>query len=330
MATRGAAAAFVIWKHRNNPSLRSISSHHFYPIFKPQIIPKGCRYQIRAIQGESVDRGTQSKNNDEPKPTPENWKIKMLYDGDCPLCMREVNMLKERNEEYGTIKFVDISSNDYSPQENQGLDYKTVMGQIHAIQSEGNVVTGVEAFRKLYELVGLGWVYSITKFEPVKPLSCKLDFSRIVPLLSYLVLRSWITYDYSQIGKVADAVYDFWAKYRLQVTGRPPIEAILEARKKNKGLQHLVFETGGEASELKSINNSMVQKVAAPSILEELDLREYEDHITRPPDYMECPIQVTRSWGCKVVRDERSMLILDHTGLVQPHDYLMMFMNVSL
>ncbi|CAN7030118.1 unnamed protein product [Brassica oleracea var. botrytis] len=202
MATRGAAAAFVIWKHRNNPSLRSISSHHFYPIFKPQIIPKGCRYQIRAIQGESVDRGTQSKNNDEPKPKPENWKIKMLYDGDCPLCMREVNMLKERNEEYGTIKFVDISSNDYSPQENQGLDYKTVMGQIHAIQSEGNVVTGVEAFRKLYELVGLGWVYSITKFEP--------------------------------IGKVADAVYDFWAKYRLQVTGRPPIEAILEARKKNK------------------------------------------------------------------------------------------------
>ncbi|CAN6860491.1 unnamed protein product, partial [Brassica oleracea] len=202
MATRGAAAAFVIWKHRNNPSLRSISSHHFYPIFKPQIIPKGCRYQIRAIQGESVDRGTQSKNNDEPKPKPENWKIKMLYDGDCPLCMREVNMLKERNEEYGTIKFVDISSNDYSPQENQGLDYKTVMGQIHAIQSEGNVVTGVEAFRKLYELVGLGWVYSITKFEP--------------------------------IGKVADAVYDFWAKYRLQVTGRPPIEAILEAREKNK------------------------------------------------------------------------------------------------
>lgn len=58
--------------------------------------------------------------------------------------------------------------------------------------------------------------------------------------------------------------------------------------------------------------------------------REYEDHITRPPDYMECPIQVTRSWGCKVVRDERSMLILDHTGLVQPHYYLMMFMNVSL
>jgi len=50
----------------------------------------------------------------------------MLYDGDCPLCMREVNMLKERNKSYGAIKFVDISSKDYSPDDNQGLDYETV------------------------------------------------------------------------------------------------------------------------------------------------------------------------------------------------------------
>lgn len=35
-------------------------------------------------------------------------------------------MLRERNERYGTIKFVDISSDDYSPEENQGLDYETV------------------------------------------------------------------------------------------------------------------------------------------------------------------------------------------------------------
>lgn len=35
-------------------------------------------------------------------------------------------MLKERNKQYGTIKFVDISSDEYSIEENQGLDYKTV------------------------------------------------------------------------------------------------------------------------------------------------------------------------------------------------------------
>lgn len=35
-------------------------------------------------------------------------------------------MLRERNKRYGTIKFVDISSDAYSQEENQGLDYETV------------------------------------------------------------------------------------------------------------------------------------------------------------------------------------------------------------
>ncbi|KAL5674772.1 hypothetical protein ACJX0J_010903, partial [Zea mays] len=111
----------------------------------------------------------------------ETRRIKMLYDGDCPLCMREVNMLRERNKSYGAIKFVDISSKDYSPDDNQGLDYETVMGKIHAILSDGTVITDVEAFRKLYEEVGLDWVYAV--------------------------------------ATMANAIYGVWAKYRMQITG---------------------------------------------------------------------------------------------------------------
>ncbi|PSR96679.1 Thioredoxin-like fold protein [Actinidia chinensis var. chinensis] len=158
------------------------------------------KYSIRAIHGATVDPIAPKKEDEEQ--LSENWKIKMLYDGECPLCMREVNMLRERNKQYGAIKFVDISSDEYTPNENQGLDYKTVMGRIHAILSDGTVVTDVEAFRKLYEAVDLGWVYAITKYEP--------------------------------IATIADAVYGVWAKYRLQITGRPPLEEVLEARK-NKG-----------------------------------------------------------------------------------------------
>ncbi|KAF3951898.1 hypothetical protein CMV_022498 [Castanea mollissima] len=57
-------------------------------------------------------------------------------------------MLRVRNKHYGTIKFFYISFDDYSLEENQGLDSKT-------------------AFRRLYEQVGLGWVYAITKYEPI-------------------------------------------------------------------------------------------------------------------------------------------------------------------
>ncbi|KAI0497076.1 uncharacterized protein At5g50100, chloroplastic [Dendrobium catenatum] len=154
-------------------------------------------FQIRAVNSESkLKEMTQSKDEG----LSNTWKIKMLYDGECPLCMREVNMLRERNQAYGTIKFVDISSDDYLPEENQGLDYKTVMGKIHAIQSDGTIHTNVEAFRRLYEEVGLGWVYAITKYKPILT--------------------------------ITNGIYGIWAAYRLQLTGRPSLEKILESKKK--------------------------------------------------------------------------------------------------
>ncbi|XP_043703374.1 uncharacterized protein At5g50100, chloroplastic isoform X2 [Telopea speciosissima] len=158
------------------------------------------RYLVRAIQEAAVDQKVTNSENDQSS---QPWKIKMLYDGDCPLCMREVNMLKERNKLYQAIKFVDIGSDEYSPEDNQGLDYRTAMGRIHAILSDGTVVTDVEAFRRLYEEVGLGWIYAITKYKP--------------------------------IAIMADVIYGVWAKYRLQITGRPSLEVILEERKKSMG-----------------------------------------------------------------------------------------------
>lgn len=111
-------------------------------------------------------------------------------------------MLQERNKLYGTIKFVDISSDGYSPEENAGLDYKTVMGRIHAILNDGTVLTDIAAFRGLYEEVGLGWVYAITKYKP--------------------------------IATIVNAVYSIWAKYRLEITGRPPLQQVLEERQRKK------------------------------------------------------------------------------------------------
>ena len=54
------------------------------------------------------------------------WEIKMLYDGDCPLCMREVNMLRKRDADTGRIEFVDIASPDYDPSANAGISFEQV------------------------------------------------------------------------------------------------------------------------------------------------------------------------------------------------------------
>lgn len=56
------------------------------------LIPCKCsgeKYRIRAVSGMAVDPVAPKKETEEP--STENWKVKMLYDGECPLCMREVS-----------------------------------------------------------------------------------------------------------------------------------------------------------------------------------------------------------------------------------------------
>ncbi|KAH9576477.1 hypothetical protein CY35_01G164600 [Sphagnum magellanicum] len=155
--------------------------------------------QVDESQVESGSSRQAKKMDAGMEPSDNNWKIKLLYDGGCPICMIEVNMLKERDNKYRAITFVDIDADDYSPDENNGIEFETAMGHIHAIRRDGTVLTGVAAFRALYEEVGLGWIYAITNHQP------------------------WAT--------IADALYSFWAKYRLPITGRPPLAAVLEKRR---------------------------------------------------------------------------------------------------
>lgn len=130
------------------------------------------------------------------------YKLALLYDSDCPLCVKEVNFLRRRAQKMAplpTIKFVDIASDDYSPAENAGIDYETAMGRIHAIEENDRVIVGVQVFRKAYEAVGFGWVYAITSLPGV--------------------------------GAAADFLYNIWADYRLQLTGRPPLEEVMRMRR---------------------------------------------------------------------------------------------------
>ena len=125
------------------------------------------------------------------------WDIKVLYDGDCPLCMQEIDFLRKRDKQQ-KIGFVDIASTSYSPDENSCISFEQAMRKIHGITSDGRVIEGVEVFRRLYEAVGLGWVYSLVRIKP--------------------------------IGDLAEAVYGVWAKYRMEITGREALDIILAKR----------------------------------------------------------------------------------------------------
>jgi predicted DCC family thiol-disulfide oxidoreductase YuxK len=130
------------------------------------------------------------------------WKIKLLYDGECPLCLREVNFLQRQDRGRGWVAFVDIADDSYDPAENADIDFETAMGCIHAILADGSVVQNVEVFRRVYEILGMGWIYAVTR----------------VPVVSWM----------------ADRLYALWADQRLRLTGRPSLPALLAEREQRQ------------------------------------------------------------------------------------------------
>ena len=75
--------------------------------------------------------------------------LKLLYDGECPICKREICILQKKDSQT-KIKFIDISSKKFSPFENNNIDYNTAMSQIHAIDCKGNLLVGLPAFAAVY------------------------------------------------------------------------------------------------------------------------------------------------------------------------------------
>lgn len=143
---------------------------------------------------ESVEVNTQ------PQPSSPSWQIELLYDSECPLCMREVNFLKRRDAGRGLVAFVDIADESYSPEAHGGVDFETAMGYIHAVLPDGTVIKNVEVFRRVYEILGMGWIYAVTK----------------LPI----------------IGSIVDRLYGVWASWRLVLTGRLDLATIVADRQK--------------------------------------------------------------------------------------------------
>ena len=116
----------------------------------------------------------------------QTWQVEVFYDGDCPLCMREMRMLmrRDRNER---IKFTNIAAEGFDAA-TVGRDRAELMARIHGRLPSGEVIEGVEVFRRLYAAVGFGWAVAVSRLPGV--------------------------------SHVLDAAYYLFARNRLRLTGR--------------------------------------------------------------------------------------------------------------
>ncbi|MHC4994440.1 MAG: thiol-disulfide oxidoreductase DCC family protein, partial [Planctomycetota bacterium] len=115
----------------------------------------------------------------------DGWELKILFDGQCPMCRREIAWLRRRDT-FGRLRFVDIADPAFDATR-FGLDLASVHAVLHGVLPDGRVVKGMEVIRRAYRAVGWGWMWAPTGWP---------------------VLRG-----------VFDAVYAVWARRRLRWTG---------------------------------------------------------------------------------------------------------------
>ena len=85
----------------------------------------------------------------------------VLYDGNCPICRREIAWLKWKNKQ-GKLGFQDISATEFKA-ELYGKTQAELMAEIHGIYADGKIIKGLEVFITTYQAVGLAWLFVPTR-----------------------------------------------------------------------------------------------------------------------------------------------------------------------
>lgn len=97
------------------------------------------------------------------------WQIKVLIDGACPLCRREADLWQWLDRGRGRIMLEDIADARFDPTK-YGLTRKQALEEIHGILPSGELVRGMEVFRRAYAAVGWGWLLAPTAWPLLRPL----------------------------------------------------------------------------------------------------------------------------------------------------------------
>ena len=91
--------------------------------------------------------------------------FEVFFDGECPLCMREIRMLR-RLDRAGRIRFTDISEPGFDASA-LGLTWAMMMERIYGRMPDGTLVHGVEVFRQLDAAVGFGPLVAMTRIPGI-------------------------------------------------------------------------------------------------------------------------------------------------------------------
>lgn len=99
---------------------------------------------------------------------PAGRSVQVFFDGDCPLCMREIRMLM-RKDKAARIVFTDIAAPGFDARR-YGKTYDQLMKRIQGRVADGSWIEGVEVFRQLYAAIGWRRVVAVTRIPGISHL----------------------------------------------------------------------------------------------------------------------------------------------------------------
>lgn len=74
-------------------------------------------------------------------------EVTVWYDGDCPLCLREIAWLR-RLDRRGGIDFINVAAGGSCP-----IDRATLLARFHACEADGPLVSGAAAFAAMWRAI---------------------------------------------------------------------------------------------------------------------------------------------------------------------------------
>lgn len=94
-------------------------------------------------------------------------KLTLFYDGQCPLCVKEMTALKKHDSE-DVIKLVDIFSDTFLDYPN--IDQAAASERLHAYDKNGALLLGLDVTYQAWSLVGRGHWYAFTRWPLFRPI----------------------------------------------------------------------------------------------------------------------------------------------------------------
>ncbi|MGY6552255.1 MAG: thiol-disulfide oxidoreductase DCC family protein [Erythrobacter sp.] len=80
----------------------------------------------------------------------QNTPVKVWYDGACPLCLREIGLMR-RLDKRGAIDFIDVAD---GADASCPIDRKELLARFHA-EENGTIVSGAAAFAAMWRAIPL-------------------------------------------------------------------------------------------------------------------------------------------------------------------------------